>query len=232
MTPEPNAADVSRGAAQLLRIARENDKYGALAHHFALYVVVELAMQLARVSRQGQDAITALLEAPQRPAHFLEFVAMTLVFVRRRQDAAYDAPAGVARGAASMPVWSEFDLHASQALAQVLADVTWPERAAETFDGPPFMVCVERLAALADGTLLESILRNYVGNLLQTYFAEARVRSSVPGLPKETEVWLRSKDGATIARRAMAALGDRVGEPERVLDVLRQVLIEVAERRA
>lgn len=227
MLPTPVDERLAAGAAELMRIVLANDKNDAFAHHMVFRVAVELALALPDASRRGAPDLIALIHAERRPAHFLEFVASALRSIRDRQDEAFAS--GSLR---TMPVVSEFDLHAMQALAQALADVVWAERRADSFSGPSFETCRARLAAAKDTELLTPLLQNYVGNILQLHFVEARIRYTVKDLPRDAELWLRTEYARTIAERAVARLRSETPAARGVGEALRYVISSTVEHGA
>ena len=210
---------VSDGAIALLSIATENDEGGSLTTSEAIRSSIAFGRRLITATREARP-IPRELTAGIEPANFLELAAALVHSVRREQERAYYSRAS------TLPNLSKFDGHVLQALAQALADIVWLDRDGTDFTGPTISVCRERLARVSETEFVEAFLTHYMGNVLQHYFSAARIRSEVPGLPEETEEWLRTKDGASIAQRTLALTKSDAARPSTLMNALQQAVDE------
>lgn len=98
---------------------------------------------------------------------------------------------------------SAYDHAAYLALGQTLC------RAAGVRRGrfPLVWQCLENLAALEARGLQESLLRNYLANVLCDYFDASQARAEFPSLPMDTEESFRTQEGAALAAHVLALAG-------------------------
>ena len=199
---EPNELpEISEGARELLRITLENDRHKAIARNAALLAVLDWLERLHAASDDpSPGGLSALFRKRSTPKTFIELTCATLACVQEQLDRLYEAPTKSAE-----PIVTDFNRHAFQALAETLADATWPERSAKDFDGPSVNEIAKRLFAKKIPELQQSLVRNYLGNILQDSFAAARIRERVPDLDPATEMNLRSQDSESIATFVMQA---------------------------
>lgn len=191
--------EISEGALALLRIAKENDSYDALAKNAALLTVLEFAQALLSVVQEQDDhALKRLLVLDELPSGFVQFVAACLRRVRDQQEKRF-RDKGDRHGVLFV---TDFDRHTLQAFAETMAELVWPERRADDFDGPRLNIVIQRLKDRAIGEVWFGIVRNYIGNLLQHYFSAARIREEVRNLPVTTESDLRRVEAARVAQYA------------------------------
>jgi hypothetical protein len=191
--------EISEGALALLRIAKENDSYGALAKNAALLTVLEFAQTLLSVAQEENDGkLKRLLAVAELPSCFVKFVAACLRSVRDQQEKRFRDKAD----RDGVLFVTDFDRHALQAFAETMAELVWAERRADDFDGPRLHVVIGRLKKRAMGEVWFGIVRNYIGNLLQHYFSAARIREQVRNLPVATESDLRLVEASRVAEYA------------------------------
>lgn len=202
--------EISDGARELLRISMENDRYGAIARNAALLAgfnwLARLRTTAQNESRAGQQR---LFEAPKAPKTFLELACATIMSIQSDLDSLY-----MGQNKGDEPLVTDFNRHAFQALAETLADETWPDRRAQDFDGPPAEQVFQRLNKKSVDGIWVSYLRNYLGNILQDCFAAARIRESVPDLDAATELNLRLEDSDKIAHFVMQSAKRKSANPE------------------
>ena len=214
--------DFSDGVLALLRIARENDAHDALANNTALYSVLDFGKACIEACRAGQKAgLLKWLDVSPPPPHFLALCAAILQWVRKEQDAQFLA----GEASSAIPVVTDFDRHVLQGFAEALADVAWPERDASEFNGPSLEVCAARLAGHEPRDLWLRTIQHYLANILQHYFAAARIREQVQDLPLDTEAQLRLRDARLLAEYVMA--NSSTPDAAKVLGTLRAALVSI-----
>jgi hypothetical protein len=180
-----------------------------LATNACLRAALEYTVRLAiACGDESGGAVRSLLGVETLPRHFIGVVFLVAKGVRFRidellSDRVLPRPE---------PLVTDFDRHVYQALAETLADLAWPERAARDFDGPPISVVQRRIAAVESSTIVSKMLTNYLANILQDGFAAARIREAVRNLPDDTEVLLRSNDSAAIAAAVMRRIASSSNE--------------------
>jgi hypothetical protein len=200
--------ELTPGAQYLLRIARENDTHRALAKNAALLSALEFGEELmGACSKKKQAALASLLGAEKLPPNFLVITAYALHRVRERVDTRVRD----GRSEPRIPVVSDFNRHVLQGFAEALADLAWPERDAQDFDGPPSNTVISRLARHDLNTLWEGTLQHYLANIFQDYFAALRIREDVTDLEPDAEAKLRSDDAFAVAKYAIQLATDIVG---------------------
>lgn len=220
--PRETNAQISEGARELLRIARTNDRHGALANNQLFLIALETGGELLAASLLREPGgIARLVESVAPPRNFLELSAFALQAMRKRQDRIYTRG-----GAPGTPVLSDFDRFVLQAFLESLADLAWPSRDAGDFDGPPLETCTASLAAADPLVFISRFVQHYMADILQYYFAEARIRESIPDLAPETETNLREVDARVVSDHVLAALrnGGDTAEPADILAALRHSL--------
>lgn len=226
MPSSPKPPELTDGAVALLRIALENDGRHAIARNAALLLALKFVERLLRACESGgSDALAALLGVKSLPTTLLSVVSLSLRSIQRSIDEMFSSNADT-----TLPVMSDFNVHVLQALALALADATWPNRAADDFDGPRLDNVIRSLAQTDSAQLSRLLLEHYVGNILQDVFAAARIRDQVSGLAADTEVRLRSDDARTLSRYVVAeceAQPDGV-HPAGLMLALRDALRQVA----
>jgi len=191
-------ANLSEGALYLLEIARTNDEHGALEKNVALHKVLEFGQDLIQRSKStGVQGLNSLLGEQAQPRNFLMIAAQALAKVRNRMHEYLDAAPLLAS-----PV-RDFDRHALQAFALALADLGWPRRNANDFDGPSPEGFVSRLQQYDVEDLWMLTLQHYLANIFQDNFAALSIRQTVPELDPATETDLRSVDALFLAQRAL-----------------------------
>jgi hypothetical protein len=213
--PRPSEFPVlSDGAAELLRIARENDKHRAMARNAALLKALTFTEQLIQVCRGDWRKGLAVLLGAAAPPAFVGLVSQSLRTIQREVDELFQhPPAG-----SQLPVVTDFNVHALQGEAQMLADFAWPRRAAEDFNGPPLAEAVERLSRVEVREAWRALLQHYLGNILQDIFASARIREGIPDLDSETEAWLRSRDALDLSQYVLSMIP--VNQPPDAVDFM------------
>lgn len=213
-------AQVSTGAQTLLRIAVRSNGQASVSASFTLLRALEALNHLHESAKTG--SVPEELRRPQIPGNLLQLAATLSHHIYEEQSKG--APA---LESPDQPHLTRFDSHVHQALAQTLADTIWPER--EPNDppvGPSLNVCLQHLSAESERTVIEKFVRNYVGNILQHFFAATEVRRQVRDLPEDTEVRLRSVDGGLVARRLMTLLQSDKPTPAEVASTLGFVITE------
>lgn len=197
--------ELTPGAQYLLRIARENDIHRALAKNAALLAVLEFGEELMHACQEKKLApLTSLLGAEKLPQNFLAITTAVLHRVRERMDMRVRDEEQEPR----VPTVSDFNRHVLQGFAEALADLAWPERAAQDFDGPPLKSVISEIARQDLNTLRMRTLQHYLANIFQDYFAALRIREDVTDLESNAEVDLRSIDALAIATYAMQITSD------------------------
>ncbi len=227
MVENINDLGISDGALELLRIARENDTRRALSRNAALLTVLEFGQRLVHMCREGDlTSIHKLVGSDKSPDNFLSVVAAILRTIQIDLDRQYHEKGDRLR----IPVASDFNHHVLQGFAQALADIAWPERNADDFDGPSIKTCIKHLASVDPRGVWTLTIQNYLGNILQYYFSESRIREQVQGLDLSTEVNLRSIDASRIAQRVMVLapeITEVESEPVRVMYALHLTLEKI-----
>jgi hypothetical protein len=223
-----NSIDVpvlSDGAIELLRIARENDKRRAIARNVGLLRALAFAHRLVKVSRGNwRDELTSLFKTGSLPPTFVALVSLSLRTIQGEVDELYARP-GVKQ---NLPVVTDFNLHAMQAEAQMLADLAWSNRTAADFDGPPVEEAVRRLRSIEVSEAWRVLIQHYVGNILQDVFAAADIRRAVPNLAPDTEVLLRSDDAYRLSLYVLATTDNKSDlEPGEFMFALDQAIDRV-----
>jgi len=223
MTEAHTHVPISEGAQELLRIVMENDRHGAIAWNAALVAALEWLERLHEASKRSFSGLETLLQRPRAPKTFLDFTCATLVCVQRELDRRYQ---GSARS--EEPLVTDFNRHVLQALAETLADAAWPERSANEFDGPPVQQVADRLRNKVPPELYRSLIRNYLGNILQDCFAASRIREQVD-LHRATESKLRSEDADKIAGFVIQTVQSKSAAPsvKLVIEQLKAVLDDI-----
>ncbi len=190
--------NLSDGGVFLLVVARENDSYGALEKNVALLKVLEFGQNLIHAcKRQGVQGLYVLLGTTSPARTFLMITAAALHEIRRRMHEYVKGKHGTASAA------RDFDWHALQGFAEALADVAWPRRNANDFDGPAAEEFVSRLAQTELTTMWLRTVQHYLANILQDNFAALRMRERVPELDPATEIDLRLLDARLLAERTL-----------------------------
>jgi hypothetical protein len=204
----PNTVDLpvlSDGAIELLRIARENDKHRAIARNVGLLHALMFTDRLVQASRANwRHDLNILFKADALPTTFVALVSLSLRTIQREVDELFARP----NVKPSLPVVTDFNVHALQAQAQMLADFAWPDRTAEDFDGPPVETAVEQLKKVEVQEAWTVLVQHYVGNILQDVFAAADIRRAVPNLDDDTEELLRSEDAYQLSLYVLAITDD------------------------
>jgi hypothetical protein len=219
MSPQLNPPELSAGAAELLRIARENDKHSAMMRNAALLNALSFTDQLLKACRSNDPTgVMGLLQSPVPPANFLIIVALTLRSIQHRLDDKFSASSSKA----SLPVMTDFNVHVLQAVAHALADFAWASRKANDFDGPALAVVMERLAAAELFSFWRSLVQHYVANILQDVFAAARIRETIRDLSPNTESLMRSEDAYNFATYVFDAY--EFANPEGLMHALEEAL--------
>ena len=200
--------ELTPGAQYLLRIARENDTHRALAKNAALHAVLEFGEEFMRACREKKlAALTSLLGTEKTPPNFLAITAAVLHRVRERTDRRLrdrEQEPGVT-------AVSDFNRHVLQGFSEALADLAWPERAAQDFDGPPAKTVFSEIAQHDLNTIWKRTLQHYLANIFQDYFAALRIREDVTDLEPSAEVDLRSIDALAVATYAIQLTADVAG---------------------
>jgi hypothetical protein len=225
---EPDAFPTpSPGALELLRITLENDRYSVIARNAALIAAFRWLSRLHEASLDSFANLPALFGTQRTPRNLLELTCATILRLQTDLDQQFDA--GQPEG--SRLLASDFNRHVFQALAETLADTGAPQRSAQDFDGPPVSQLSNHLSRMELSKVLESLLRNYLGNVLQECFADARIRETVPDLEDDAELKLRSEDAAQIARFVMQIASAREARPgvEVILAELHATLQKLCE---
>lgn len=211
-----HALPLSRGAIELLQIAVENDRRGALAKNATLLATLEVGRELLEACRAANlPALLTRFSSEPSPHVFLELTAALLTEVRRRALLLADV--------LSLPALTDFDRNSLQAFGEALADHAWPDRRAKDFDGPPLAQCESRLARVDELSFWTVTLKHYIANILLHYFSATGIRQSVRGLPADTEINLRQVDAMLIAARVrelLAASRSRQVTATEALDAL------------
>ena len=224
ISPLPELTD---GALVLLRVANENDRYHAMADNAALYAALDLGMDLLRNCRKNDAprAVTHLLDLASPPRHFLDLAAGCLQKIRTDLSHPNAPPA---RGR----VVSDFDWHVLQGFAAALADLAWAERQAanEGLNGPPFAECCTRLGRCEPAELWHRTLQHYLANILQHYFAAARIREQVRDLPADTEENLQLEDARDLARYILERTPGKEAGSVQVVSALRSTLAAILDQ--
>jgi hypothetical protein len=197
---EPDAFPTpSPGALELLRITVENDRHRVIARNAALIAAFRWLTRLHETSLDSFVSLPALFGTQRIPRNLLELTCAIILRVQTDLDQQFDA--GQTEG--SRLLASDFNRHVFQALAETLADIAAPQRSAQDFDGPSVSQFSDRLSRMELYEVLESLIRNYLGDILQECFADARIRETVPDLEDDAELKLRSEEAAQIARFVM-----------------------------
>jgi len=190
--------NLSDGGIYLLVVARENDRHGALEKNVALLKVLEFGQELIHVcGQQGVEGLYVLLGTTSPARTFLMITAASLHEIRHRMHEYVRGKHGTASAV------RDFDWHALQGFAEALADVAWPRRNANDFDGPAAEEFVSRLAQTELNIMWLRTLQHYLANILQHTFADLRMRERVPELDPATEVDLRLVDARLLAERTL-----------------------------
>ena len=218
MIRNPEPPDLSNGALELLRIATENDRHGAMMRNAALLTAISSTGQLLTSSSAGASGIAQFLGSPNPPKHFLPLVAVLLRNIQQTLDARFDASSEKS----ALPLVTDFNSHVFEAEAVTLADFAWPNRHAEDFNGPKIDVVAERLAAANIADVWRTFVQHYIGNILQDVFAAARIRETVRDLAPETEKLLRSDDAVKFATFVFDTY--EVGTPNELMSSLGKAL--------
>lgn len=209
---------LSNGALELLRIAAENDKYGAMMRNACLLTAISSTGQLLASSSGGPREIARVLRVPSPPECFVSFVALLLRNIQQTLDDRF----GNTSEKSAFPLVTDFNSHVFEAEALTLADLVWPDRHAEDFDGPKIDIVAKRLVAANQIDVWRSFVQHYVGNILQDVFAAARIRETVRNLPPETEQQLRSDDAKKFSAFVFDAYD--VNTPEVLMNSLGKAL--------
>jgi hypothetical protein len=191
---------ISVGARGLLHIAKKNDIHGGLSKNALLFNAVRVCEDLFwRRDRRDSASIVRELGLETASPTFLVVVGAVLRRIREAAETQFVRCDTNGR-------WifvNDFDSFVLHAVAQTLADLGWPQRRAEEFDGPSCEQLRRQLDGVSFSTFCEVFLRNYFGNLLQDYFKRAEVRRAHPNLPPDREVQLRSSDAQEIVDQAV-----------------------------
>src|SRR5579863_1625589 len=220
---EPHAAAVSTGAQGLLAIARKRDPSGALALNAALGLSLQAVAELPRLCAAPGEALNALIGEDRLPETFFAFRA---AFAN-----AIDARA--AQQPNTAPALIEMTHAVLLALGQSLGEaVRHPgEKVAPL--GPELPTALRRLASTVPVDLQYSLVRHYVGNILQDFFDSCQVRLQVPELPWTTEQDLRDVDARTVADTVFRDVtrGSAPAEPAMLQERLRSAIIEYSHEQ-
>jgi len=98
---------------------------------------------------------------------------------------------------------SSYDHAAYLALGQTLCRAAGVRRA----KFPPIEECFRNIATARPRKLQQTLLTNYLGNVLHDYFDASQIRAEFPSLAAETEGTLRSEEAAALADAVFASLG-------------------------
>lgn len=199
----PNATgppELTDGGRYLLEVARQNDTHRAMARNAALLAVLRFGEELILACRNKEStAVTSLLSTGKLPPNFLAITATALRRVGERMHAHLQDEISEPRA----PAVSDYNRHVLQGFAEALADLAWPERAAQDFDGPPAKTFVARIARQDLNTLWMHTLQHYLANIFQDYFAALRIREDVTDLEPTAEAELRQYDALAVAEYAI-----------------------------
>lgn len=192
--------ELSALAVELLRIACENDENQAIANNAALITALKTGKQLLDACHNDRivDKLGAI-DIRSNPAHFLAFTSEILNHIRRESDKLIDSD----DVSTKVPIVSDFDRYALQGFAETLADIIWPERSANDFEGPSLEKCLSILAEKDVAEFYRAFIKNYIANILLHYFAAACNRTDDNDLSEEiikgNESNLRNNDALVIA---------------------------------
>jgi hypothetical protein len=213
--------EVSAGARSLLRIASDSGNEAAVSANYTLFQTLD---RLIRLHEGATRKVLTEAVAQFRPKHMLGVAAAISLSIYEDQNRVGPADASTQR-----PLLTRFDAHVHQALAQTLADVTWPDREeGDPPTGPGVEEFLTRLASQSRRTVVEAFVLNYVGNILQHFFSAAEVRRQRPDLPNETETELRSIDARIVAKRVMTLLRGEAPTPSEISSILGFAIAEEA----
>lgn len=223
MANDVEPPEISPGALSLLRIARKNDVYRAMAKNAALLAALEFGKDLIETCEEEKlSSLFSFLQTETPPRSFLAIAAASLRCIRDRME----------QHPSVVPAVNDFNRHVLQGFAETLADLAWPDRNAQDFDGPTPKVFLARIALSDLETLWTSMLKNYLGNIYQDYFAALRVREEVTDLDQTVESNLRLVDASALAEYAMRLATSMGGlaDPAMVAFSLDQAIDETLRR--
>lgn len=204
MSDEIDLPEISLGARSLLRIARTNDVHRAMARNAALLAALEFGQELMQAcSESSLRPLFSLLQTKTPPKNFLAIAAATLRCIRARTDKV-----------TGLPAVRDFDRHVLQGFAEAVADIAWPDRDAQDFDGPSPRTFITIFSRHDLETLWTGILQNYLANIFLDYFAALRVREEVTDLGPTVESDLRLIDARQMAEHAMRIANEMGGEDD------------------
>lgn len=212
---------LSPGAAGLLHIARRNDRNGTLIRGATLRQALGLIDRLFWEENKSDDEIQRDLLQASPPSTFLEFTAIVLNRIRKLTEEAFRS----GNEDPDVVYATDFDRHVLHAMALTFADLAWVERSGDEFDGPTSKVTMQRLRAAGREQFYETYVRNYIGNVLQDYFARAGIRRNQKGIPADREVKLRDEDArqfVAIMRARAEKLGKRLNSIANVIEFMKR----------
>jgi hypothetical protein len=211
-----------------------------MANNAALIVVLRFSAELILACRTNSlPALSSFLETESPPRSFLAITSFSLRRIRERLESYPYEESQTAKA----PNVSEFNRHVLQGFAQALADLAWPERSAQDFDGvsqeqdfngPPAETVLSRLSRHELSTLQSGILQHYLANIFQHVFVDLSVRDNVRGLDPSLEADLRLSDARGLVEYAMQLaeeMGEDRAEPEIVAFSLDQAIEKALARR-
>jgi hypothetical protein len=218
---------ISEGALLLLRHARRSDRHNAIVTNEALRAALDFSEDLIRACHANTlSALSSLLKPASPLRSFLMITALSLQHIRERLDRiAHDES-----HPPKAPAVIDFNRHVFQGFAQALADLAWPERSAQDFNGlsteqdfngPSPKVFLSRMSQHDLYTLRSRMLQHYLANILEDYLAA--VREEEKDLAPDIEANVRSSDARLLAEYAMRLverMGDKGDNPEAIIEAL------------
>ncbi len=208
MGAEIPGMQLSSGAASLLRVALENDPQCVIAKNATLTIGIDLAIRY--FWQKPPKSASSLLEnlgERGRAASFLELVSAFLCSVR-----AAVLEGSMCQGQSDeISYATDFDWHVLHAFSLTFADMAWPLRSGQDFDGPSATTTIDTLQRSSKSSFFMLLAQNYIGDILQDYFARAGVRRQYRNLPEDREANLRLVDAKSFVDQMISRLRESGG---------------------
>ena len=217
MSTEPPVPEMRAFVMSLLVVAagdtRTNRRSLNIAENAALRYALELAgrsPELSAKATRGDRSFGGWLDGGTAPDDFFVFCGWLLDAVDRRVRGRHEK---LRRAVGDEP--SSYDHAALLALAQTVCRAAGVHRARF----PTIDQCFQNIASEHPRDMQRTLLTNYLGNLLQDYFDESRIRAEFVSLPNDIEDSMRTEEAAELADAVFNLLSIHDASPDEPTDV-------------
>ncbi len=191
--------DISDGSKALLKVAIENDKHKALTNNNTLVKTLETAKILLDFSKEEDDnkridLLNKHLNKDISDSHFLFLVAFVIGKIESEVSKL------MKHKDTSKKIVTDYNSFILHAFGQTLSEIIWDksETGASSYTGPEILDCLDYYESQDIKTIWTLIVKNYLANIMISYFAAAREKSKTK-YPSNIEENLRSIDATKMA---------------------------------